>query len=383
MKIGIVTLNGYFNYGNRLQNYALQQVLLNEGYKVETVVFEYDEEKQKSTSKIKKVRLVDRVLNLKNKSILDIIKKMQSGIKDKIYGKKYKLLSRKREDVFKDFTKKNIVERHIKIKNNVIPHEFLNEYDYFITGSDQVWNPNYNKGSQLNFLNFFHGSHSIAFAPSFGVSEIPSEYHENYKSWISNIKYLSVRENEGAKIIKELTGRNVPVLVDPTLLLTTEQWRELKNDTTVRQNKKYLLTYFLGETRVKYRKVIESYAKANSLEVVNLSDINEDNSYVAGPKEFLQYIDNCDLFCTDSFHGTVFSIIFKKPFVVFERVGTASMYSRIETILDKFNLTSRKDSNISLSDVMDIDYSHVTPILEAERQKAIDFLRNSLSVKDE
>jgi hypothetical protein len=382
MKIGIVTLNGYFNYGNRLQNYALQQVLRNEGHKVETVVFE-SEETRKSSNKIRKVRLIDRVLNLKNKSISDIIKKIQSDIKNKIYGKKYKHLNHQREEIFKDFTKKNIIERHIKISNNQIPHEFIKEYDYFITGSDQVWNPNYNKGSQLNFLTFFDGSHSIAFAPSFGVSQIPVEYQENYKSWISDIKYLSVRENEGAKIIRELTGRNAPILVDPTLLLTSEQWRELEDEVTVQQNKRYLLTYFLGETRVKYRKVIESYAKANSLEIINLSDINEEDSYVAGPKEFIYYIDNCDLFCTDSFHGTVFSIIFKKPFVVFERVGTASMYSRIETILDKFNLTSRKDSNISLSDVMDIDYSNVAPILEAERQKAIEFLRNSLNVKDE
>ena len=105
-----------------------------------------------------------------------------------------------------------------------MPDDLSDQYDYFITGSDQVWNPNYLYGSSIYFLAFAPKHKRIAFAPSFGVSEIKPEYVERYKEWLSGMHRLSVREDDGAKIIKRINRKRRPVLVDPTMLLTKEKW---------------------------------------------------------------------------------------------------------------------------------------------------------------
>lgn len=382
MKIGIVTLNGYFNYGNRLQNYALQQVLINDGYNVETVVFEIDN-KTKHNEKKNKENLTNRVGNIKGKSALYLYNRVLTIINSKINKRKYINSNLRRQEIFIQFTEQNIIEKHIRIKENQLPESLLKEYDFFITGSDQVWNPNYNDGLSINFLTFFDSDRSIAYAPSFGVSQIPLEDVNKYESWIEHIGHLSVREVDGAKIIKELTGRDAPVLVDPTLLITKEKWLSIAKEANNKPKGKYLLTYFLGGVPDVYIKQIKNTAKKNNLEVINLGDIRESETYRTGPSEFIDYINNCSVFCTDSFHGAVFSILLEKPFIVFKRIGSASMYSRIDTLLNKFELNSRKVENISWGDdVFRIDFSHIPKILDDERKKSLDYLKNALKIKD-
>ena len=133
-----------------------------------------------------------------------------------------------------------------------------------------------------------------------------------------------------------------------------------------------------------YRGQIKRIAKENNLGVIKLGDITEKDTYITGPSEFIDYLNSCSIFCTDSFHGVVFSILMEKPFIVYERMGTSSsMFSRIETLLNKFNLNSRKAENIRTDEeAFNIDYSHVPPLLEAERNKAINYLRDALNVRD-
>lgn len=195
---------------------------------------------------------------------------------------------------------------------------------------------------------------------------------------------LSVREDDGAKIIKELTGKDAPVLVDPTLLLTREKWLSIAKEASNKPKGKYLLTYFLGGIPDNYKKQIKNIVKENKLEVINLGDIREKETYITGPSEFIDYINNCSILCTDSFHGAVFSILLEKPFIVFERIGSTSMYSRIDTLLNKFKLNYRKAENMTWGeDVFNIDFSHIPSILSSERKKAIDYLNDALNVKDE
>lgn len=367
MKIGIITLNGYFNYGNRLQNYSLQQILIDEGYAVETVVFEISNRKKKN----EKAKLIN--CNRLKRIIYNCIKK-------KVYYK----INLQKQNIFKQFTEKNIFEKHIKADDYEMLVSISQEYDFFITGSDQVWNPNYNFGSSIYFLTFAEKHKRIAYAPSFGVSEIKPEFVENYKEWISGMNRLSVREDDGAKIIKDLTGRDAPVLVDPTLLLTREKWLSIAKEASNKPKGKYLLTYFLGGIPDNYKKQIKNIVKENGLEVINLGDIREKETYITGPSEFIDYINNCSILCTDSFHGTAFSILFEKPFIVFERIGSTSMYSRIDTLLNKFKLNYRKAENMAWGeDVFNIDFSHIPSILSSERKKAIDYLNDALNVKDE
>ena len=370
-KIGIMTLNGCYNYGNRLQNYALQESLKFLGFVVETII------NRRTT---KKTKFIKRIHNLGTNSYKEIYIKAYNKTWRKIRKKSIV----KRTENFKEFTLNYINETNYFISENNIPKNLSDRYDYFVTGSDQVWNPVNTLGSSIFFLTFAEKHKRIAYAPSFGVSEIKPEYKEKYKEWISEIPWLSVREDDGARIIKELTGRDAPVLVDPTLLLTKEKWLSIAKEAQNKPKGNYLLTYFLGGIPPKYKKQIKKIAKVNNLEVINLADIRDKETYRTGPSEFIDYINSCSVFCTDSFHGVVFSILFEKPFIVYERMGsTLSMFSRIETLLKKFKLESRKAENIkSNEDVFNIDFSHVPAILEAERKKSYDFLKEALNVKD-
>lgn len=377
--VAIVTLVGYFNYGNRLQNYALQRVLDTFGFNVETLIFNSRRENNEN-----ELRLYKRVSNLRKMSVYDILSKGSMKLWSYINKKELIESNTIRTDIFKRFTNDYIRETEYSLSNNNIPVSLSEKYDYFITGSDQVWNPAYNKSSSIYFLTFAPKEKRIAYAPSFGVSEIRDEFIDRYKEWISGIDKLSVREYDGAKIIKNLIGVDVPVLVDPTMLLTEPQWDKIAKEPRNKPNEKYLLTYFLGYTTIEYSKRIKKIATSNNLKVVKLGSIKEKETYWTGPSELLSYIKDCSLLCTDSFHGVVFSIIYKKPFIVYKRVGTQSMYSRINTLLDKFNLHCRKVECIDFDkNLFDIDYSHITPILEAEREKAIDYLKNALKIRDE
>lgn len=358
-KIGIITLNGYFNYGNRLQNYALQEILLSMGNIVETIRVERAENPS---------RFLDGLRAIK-----------RWGISPSLY-----YLDKNRHRVFYDFSKKYIKETSKEYHGHAPLEGLSAQYDYFVVGSDQVWNPAMNRMAPIFFLTFTNKEKRIAYAPSLGVSEINPDYIEKYKEWISGMHRLSVREDDGAKIIKELTGREAPVLVDPTLLLTREKWISIAKEANNKPKGKYLLTYFLGDIPPEYKKQIKSIVKENNLEVINLGDIIEKETYRTGPSEFIDYINSCSVFCTDSFHGAVFSILMERPFIVYERKGTSlSMYSRINTLLNKFDLNSRKAENIKTNEeVFNIDYSHVPPILEAERKKAFDYLKEALNIED-
>lgn len=369
-KVAILTLNGYYNYGNRLQNYATQEVLKSLGFDVVTIIYD----RKTTTEK----RLLKRIYNLKNYS--------PTELHLKIYNKFWRSIRKnsitKRTEIFLKFTRDYIKETNYSISKVNIPPDLSDRYDYFVTGSDQVWKPSNLDGSSIFFLTFTEKYKRIAFAPSFGVSEIKPEYKESYKKWISAMHYLSVREDDGAKIIKDLTGRNAPVLVDPTLLLTREKWLSIARKADNKPEGKYLLTYFLGKIPFKYKKQIKAIVKKNNLEVINLNDIKEKETYETGPSEFINFINSCSVVCTDSFHGAAFSILFGKPFIVYQRIGSSqSMFSRIKTLLDKFDLNSRIAENVrSAEQAFKIDYTHVQPILKSERDKAFNYLKEALEV---
>lgn len=249
---------------------------------------------------------------------------------------------------------------------------------------DQVRNPYFSDGSPIYFLTFASKEKRIAYSPSFGISEIPSEYLENYKIWLSEMASLSVREEAGAKIIKDLTGRDALVLVDPTLMLTKEKRLSIAEESFYKSKNKYLLTYFLGTQLKEEKKKIKEIARENNLKIVNLADIKDAKTHFVNPTEFLDYVNLASVFMTDSFHGAVFSILFQKPFVVFNRKGSIkSMNSRIDTFLSTFKLNSRKWENIkNVGDIFDVDYTHVAPILDSERNKTLKYLKEALHLKD-
>lgn len=371
-KVDILTLPGYFNYGNRLQNYALQEVIKNFSEEVETLILPKASVQSSGTfNKIKKVF---------SYPLSKTAKVATSIINNKIRTIKYKDILDQRENRFKQFSQKYINEKHVNNSDEL--KQIAKDADYFVVGSDQVWNPNYIKHQELYyFLQFVEEEKRIAYAPSFGISEIPDDVKPQYKEWLSSIPYISVREKEGAKIIKELTGRDVPVLVDPTLLLTKDEWLKISKVHAYKPSSKYLISYFWGKIPTERKTLIKQIAKKYNLEIVSIADLKDKKTYIADPSEFIDYINSASLVLTDSYHGTIFSILMETPFFVFERIGGHSMYSRIETLLELTEFFGREEKDIDLNkDILNIDFSHVKGILEKERKKSFDFLSEAMKV---
>ena len=379
-KIAILTINDYKNYGNRLQNYASQEVLKSLGFSVKTVVNNTKHIAQ-SKDKIGTLGRIKRLMGLGIKGMYTTIKFI---LWKNIFKDKIKQNTSKRIKEFKKFTKENISETDYSISDNNIPKDLSNRFDYFVTGSDQVWNPSFRYGSPIDFLTFASKDKRITYSPSFGISEIPESYLEDYKTWLSEMPSLSVREKAGASIIKELTGRKASVLIDPTLMLTKEKWLSISEKSTSKPEKKYLLTYFIGRISAVNKKKMAKLAKKHKLEIVNLADITDGETYKISPSEYIDYINGASIFCTDSFHGVIFSVIMETPFIVFNRKGhEQSMNSRIDTLLSTLKLESRLLTNIKTDEqVFKADYAHIKKILEVERKKAMDYLKEALNVKE-
>jgi hypothetical protein len=373
MRVGIVTIIDYLNYGNRLQNYAVQEVLKSLGMSVETI-HNSPGSYNKDTANNPTRKLI------RQKNIISILRLIQAKVSYEISKRTLKKLKSNKAENFKKFTSELINESEFHINELEIPSGIDSLYDYFVVGSDQVWNPHHRRGYPIDFLCFATKEKRIAYAPSFGVSEIPSNYKLDYEQLIDNMEYLSVREEAGAKIIKDLTGREAEVLVDPTLMLDKSKWLEISKESMYKPQNGYVLTYFLGDQKRDITRKIKKYAKDNSLELINLANINDEKYYCIDPSEFIDFIHSSNIIFTDSFHGVVFSMLFEKPFVVFKR---GKMNSRIDTLLKKFQLEGRKWENISnLQEAADIDYSHVSQLLNCERTKSYNYLKNALNIKD-
>lgn len=368
--VGIITLHGYYNYGNRLQNYALQEILKRYSEDVETLVIpNVSTNSQGAKHYIKKLfsksfpktakAFANKIKNLPNKGILI-----------------------ERERRFKEFSQNYIKERHFSTLYEI--NETSNEFDYFVTGSDQVWNPfTPENEKQYYFLQFVLEEKRIAYAPSFGITEIPEGVSQKYKEWLSSIPFISVREKEGAKIIKELIGRDVPVLVDPTLLLNKEEWLKIAKEYKNKPKSKYLISYFWGKIPKERKALIKRIAKKYNLQIVNIANLSDKKTYTADPSEFIDYINSASLVLTDSYHGSIFSILMETPFFAFERIGGPSMYSRIRTLLEKTKLKNREEKDIDLNkNLLEIDFSHVQSILNEERKKSFDFLQDALKAQN-
>ncbi len=365
MKKGlIITLYDNNNYGNRLQNFALQNIL-SKYINVETY---NNVHKDEETKKIRRQYVMEYNFKLKMKVILSILRNKISFEKKDI-----KELKRKRVNKFINFSSKNVKTTENK-----------DGYDYYIIGSDQVWNPAFARSYIINFGLFAkQDSKVISYAASFGINQIPEACKSIYRKGLNNISNISVREEVGAEIVKDLVGKEALVVVDPTMLLTAEEWRKIAVKPKNIDGKKYILTYFLGKISDKRKEFLEKVAKENNLEIINMIQITESETYIAGPSEFLSYIDNASIVFTDSFHACVFSILFKIPFYILRREDhTENMNSRLDTLLSKFKLEDRKLNSYEDKVLFDLDYSHTDEILEEERKKSDQFLRKALNIGD-
>ena len=295
----------------------------------------------------------------------------------------------------KDFRNRKIINirnqnfsefnRYIKfskfsIVNGIFSDNINEKYDFFITGSDQVWNLYDSGRSEVDFLTFASSEKKISFSASMGVEKLPDNVIDQYKSFLKDFKSISVREESAKEIIQTLTKRkDIEVLVDPTMLLTVKDWEKVSQKPNITYPPRYILTYFLGGMN-KREEIIKRIAKKHSCEIIDIYNKNS-NFYACGPQHFLYLEKNAYIICTDSFHSAVFAFLFNKPFIVFDRENTKmNMNSRIESFLSKFGLQqNRFGSKKYLDEYLHWDYSEGYQILEKEREKAKQFIDNALS----
>lgn len=351
-KVAILTINDNQNMGNRLQNYATQQTLKKYGVIVETIN--------------NQLGIVGK--NVAKQKIKNLIKQIS------------KIGKFERDKKFIDFNK-NIKFSKIYIDIDNIPENLDMYYDYFITGSDQVWNPNFYRLTQIDLLEFANDYKRNSFSASFGVSSLSDDEKQRVKNALQKFNAISVREEAGKEIIQDVTGRtDVEVLVDPTMLLSAKEWDMVAKKPKKLKFDKYILNYFLGELSEKRKKEIERVAKENNCKIINILDKNGP-FYATGPSEFLYLEKHAFLICTDSFHSSVFAILYNRPFLVFEREDSnASMNSRIETLLSKFELKDRYCNGKISGKLLKCNYKNSHMILEKEKFKAEVFLKKIIGI---
>lgn len=384
--IGLAINYDYHDYGGMLQAYATHRKLNNLGFQSEAINIDC----LKKSINRRKIRYFAR--NIYDTSI---VKEKSKIIKKKFYRKLNSAFGRNME--MRDAAFERFCRMHFKESEPYESWESLEEgcrhYDSVLVGSDQLWLPSNIAGDYYTLSFVPDNVNKIAYATSFGVSEIPESQHSHAKQYLSRINYLSAREDSGKKLIKQFTGRDVPLVCDPTMLLTAEEWASDVTEGRIIKDK-YIFCYFMGDNPWQ-RDFVIKLKKKTGCKIVALLHLDQfiksDAAYAdetpfdISPSDFINLIKHAEFVCTDSFHGTVFSIIHSKTFFTFMRFSesaTLSTNTRIYSLLNKFKLEDRLvNKTNSVSEMLNriIDYKQVHQILDEFRTESERYLIDALT----
>lgn len=322
-KILLVTLFDNNNIGNRLQNFALYKVLQEKNVEVDVLDNGYT---------------IEATIKDEFKNSIKFFLGLLGFKKYKIKHQKY-VFFRRRQKANIAFNNKNI-PTVIKMKNKKIFDKDWSEYDLAIVGSDQVWH-NWNSfENELSYyyLNFISDNKRVAYAASFGFEEFPKKDYLQHKQGIEQMKFISCREKTGCGLVKQIIKKDVPKVLDPTLLLTAREWMKIGEQASeiTKSQKNFAFVFFLGKQSEEYKKYINKIiVELGVNKIIDFNDFKNKSITGCSPEGFVSLINNADYIFTDSFHCTVFSLLFNKEFTVFRRQqpGMEKMFSRIEELL--------------------------------------------------
>lgn len=372
-KVGIITYFYFYNYGTMLQGFATQ-LLFNKFPNIQSEIIDYRFGTKTSP------RNVD-ILLIRMKRIFVYFKEFK-----RVYltGKYAKLMSN-RKSYFDKFVAKNVC---LSSKKYMYEHEIREnapKYDIYVTGSDQTFSPKIGFSPAL-FLSFaFQDSIKAAYAPSLGISSLTEEESNYIGEQLQKYDYLSCRESIGSNILEKITGRKVTTVLDPTLMIQSEEWMRYAVKPNIKG--KYILCYFLGD-RDYYRDYVSQLSKQTNLPIyyipVNWKDFKKSNNLLweVGPSEFLGLIANAEYVCTDSFHGTIFSVNFHKEVRVFvKHVGSVSGgdNSRLFDVLKRVGMEKQLITEYTKGTAIKescIDYQSVDNLLNEERVKSFEYVES-------
>jgi hypothetical protein len=359
MRIGILTIHAAYNYGAMLQAYATQTALIQLGHKVQIIDY-YPKEVEESN-------LMEKM----PKNLKQLVKYLYARFNPNIQ------LKIRRFSSFRN--RMQLTPRYYDKKEL-----YLNppDFDIYLVGSDQVWNME-RAFNPFWFLDFVNAKKKVSYASSFGTSSIPPQYQNELKNQLNKFSAISTREADGVKIIKEATGLNATQVLDPTFLLSTDDWSSLAAKRQFAGE--YILTYGFSKSK-QFGELIKSVKERYKLPVVAIAIGSHypypvDKSFInTGPQEFVALFRDAKVVCTDSFHGLAFSIHFRKTFF---SIPHLTRNSRLSSLLGLLDLKNRQFSNpmeiLNLSnDELHIDYFKIEHKIRENIEISITFLTQNL-----
>lgn len=357
MKVGIITFHRALNYGALLQAFALRYSLTKLGVDAQVLdyrnsvieeMYYYPSLQQRTTFRDKVKCLIQGKSELKRRFKFDVYRKNYLNLSEKI-------------ETCSDLEKVSVI------------------YDRFITGSDQVWNYGAHNFDENYFLGFVKDKRKkYSYAASFGVSCLTTNYLEKYRDLLSGFAMCSVREQQGIALLEQMGIERKRVDIDPSMLLSKEEWQS-QFGISITKKQKYIFAYYFELTDT-LREYIERLAKKTKCKVLYIGNPLKKPFNcrctalkTADPIEFVNAIANAEYVVTNSFHGTAFSIIFNKNFYVELLKTDSKVNSRIENVLQTFSLQSRLID--SLNKTNEIDWEKINCKMIELRKKSFDYLK--------
>ena len=389
-RVGIVSCYFHHNYGSMLQALATQMALDKLGYENETIDI------SGFNGEIKKAKMLYFAkASLTSDILLSKLGMATNVLRRKLSKGAYKENSIIRNKKFDDFYKDHFRLSEKYSSKADLSNKCKEKYSAVLVGSDQLWLPG-NIAGDYYTLNFVPKEvNTIAYATSFGQSALPSDSAKKATVFLKKIRHIGVREESGQKLVKELAERSVPVVCDPTLLFTGDEWMSIQKE-EAKIIEPYILFYFLGNNPP-HREFAKRLKEKTGCKIVALTHLDEyvksDEGYAdytpydVDPADFLNLIRNAQYVCTDSFHCSLFSMLYKKEFFTFKRYARktkSSTNSRLDTL---FNLAGVKgrvlngDEDVQKCLDMNIDYEKVQKNLQKIREESYQYLITAL--KDE
>lgn len=369
MKVALLTFHTAANYGAALQAYALQKALDERGFENEYINYQ-------NNHRVNAYSISYHVISSIRKG--DI-----KGAVKYLFGFPFLGIRKLR---FNSFYRKRLRSTKEVFKTSNEAKKLNAEYDKFIVGSDQVWNWKNNGGDHSYLLSFVKDNEKkISYSSSFGIAEIPKDLREIYQTYLSQIRYLSVREKHGIELVYNLTGRKPELVLDPVFLLTKEQWMEIADSKRITDsfifsytNKANQLEDFMANTQLDLNGRF-IYKLSRNISVKDFIQPNIKVKYSMSPSNFLSVVRDAQLIVSASFHCVAVSIIMNKPFVAI-LTGNKGKDERLLNILSLLDLTSRiYHDNMTMEEVAaPIDYEIINKKINELKLSSLDYLMDAL-----
>lgn len=383
-KIGCVIAykKNHTNYGTSLVGYALVKKIQQLGYEVEIINY------------VKKLSIFDKIKYGINAYRCGELNRLLHVTSNK------NVVNNQQQYINNINSRISAVENYKELKLYPLFHDYVGyenlhngskNYSVVIVGSDQVWAPLSLPNKFFNLLFVDDSVRKVAYASSFGVSEIPSFQKKATCKYLNRFYKISVREQKGKEIVESISHQHADVVADPTLLLNSKDWDLECKDSHVDVSEPYIFCYFLGTNQDARQAVNELKAKTG-LKIITIRHMDEyvpedenfgdEAPYNVDPNDFVKYISKATYVCTDSFHCTAFSIQFHRQFMTFYRFASnnkTGRNSRIDSLFDILSINRNRIYNGDITPIYNtVDWNTVDEKLEVLRRTSIEFIKNAL-----